>query len=170
VKHVAVNLGAPGFRTDAGGRLWLPYAGQNNVGGAFGKWLPKYKHSPESFTYRQDETDRVAHQSIPWVFSSFYHDARELTFPLLDEGKGKYTIRLYFTEPDDLKPGQRVFTVQLQGKTVSENLDVVAAAGGRYRPLVKEFRGVEVDRLLRIALKAQKGRPVLCGFEATRED
>ncbi len=170
VKHVAVNLGAPGFRTDDTGRLWLPYAGQNNVAGAFGNWLPKYKHSPQSFTYRQAETARVANKSIPWVFSSYYHDTKELTFRLLDEGRGKYTIRLYFTEPDELKPGQRVFNVQLQGETVSENLDIVAATGGRFRPLVKAFRGVEIEQVLHIGLKAQDGRPVLCGFEATRED
>jgi outer membrane protein assembly factor BamB len=170
VKHVAVNLGAPGFRTDDTGRLWLPYAGQNNVGGAFGKWLPRYRHQPHSFSYRQAETDRVANTPIPWVFSSHYHDTKELRFTLLDEGKGKYTIRLYFTEPDELKSGQRVFDVQLQGKTVSENLDIVAVTGGRYRPLVKTFRGVEIDRDLRITLKVQTGMPVLCGFEATRED
>lgn len=170
VKHVAVNLGAPGFRTDATGRLWLPYAGHNSVAGLFAKWLPKYQHSPQSFSYRQTETVRVASRSIPWVFSSYYHGTKKLTFTLLEQGKGKYTIRLYFTEPDELEAGQRIFDVQLQGITVCHKLDIVAETKGRYRPLVKTYRGVEIDRVLNIALKKGIGQPVLCGFEAVRED
>jgi len=168
IKQVAVNLGAPGFRTDSTGRLWLPYAGQNNVSGAFANWLPKYKHAPQCFTYRQDDTDRISGNSLPWVFSSYYHDTKELKFPLLEDGKDSYTIRLYFVEPDDVKPGDRVFSVQVQGKTVLESLDIRDATGGRYRPLVKTFHKVQVDRDLRIELTPQHGRPVLCGFEAVR--
>lgn len=170
VRHVAVNLGAPGFRSDDTGRLWLPYAAQNNVGGAFAKWLPMYKHSRESFTYRQADTERVDDESIPWVYSSFYHGAKELAFPMLDEGTGKYTIRLHFAEPDEAKAGERIFSVLIQNRPLIENLDVAAATGGRYRPLIKTLEGVEIDRVLRISLVAQKGQPVLCGFEATREE
>ncbi len=170
VKHVAVNLGAPGFRTDDAGRLWLPYAGQNNVGGAFANWLPKYKHSPQSFTYRQADADHIADESLAWVYNSFYHGAKELAFPMLDEGKDKYTIRLYFVEPEETKPGERVFDVLVQNQPLIENLDVVAAAGGRYKPLVKTLKGVEIERVLVIALQAKRGTPVLCGFEAVRED
>ena len=59
VKQVAVNLGAPGFRTDSEGQLWIPYAGQTNLAGAFGKWIPKYKHSSDLFSYLRPETDRI---------------------------------------------------------------------------------------------------------------
>ncbi|OGV72715.1 MAG: hypothetical protein A3K19_02755 [Lentisphaerae bacterium RIFOXYB12_FULL_65_16] len=56
------------------------------------------------------------------------------------------TVRLHFAELDDVKPGQRVFDVLLQGKLVLENFDVVAAAQGCRRAVVKEFADVTVSR------------------------
>ncbi len=170
VKHVAVNLGAPGFRTDATGRLWLPYAGNNNVAGAFANWLPRYNHSPDSFSYRQSDIDRIQDKTIAWVYNSSYHGSRELAFPMRDEGRAKYTIRLFFAEPDNTSAGERLFDVSVQDRLVVENLDVVAETGGRYRPLIKTIRNVDIDRTLRISLRAQKGKPILCGFEAVLEE
>ena len=41
-----------------------------------------------------------------------------------------FTVRLYFAEPEDLRPGQRVFSVKVQGKVVIKDLDVAQEAGG----------------------------------------
>ena len=61
----------------------------------------------------------------------------------------------------------------LQGKRVLDNFDPIAAAGGRWRALVEEFEGVEVDEHLEIRLEAATDAmvktPVLCGFQAFRE-
>jgi outer membrane protein assembly factor BamB len=84
-----------------------------------------------------------------------------------------YTVRLHFVEPDDTKPGERVFGVSLQGEQVIERLDVAEEAGGPRRPLVKEFRGVEVADDLRVSLTATDDAaskpPVLCGIELLSE-
>jgi hypothetical protein len=133
----------------------------------FKKWLSIYKHPPESFPSRQANTEVVDDLVIPWVFSSYYHGSRELAFRILESGSGKQTIRLYFTEPDDAKPGERLFDVLIQDHAVLEQFDVVAATGGRYKPLIKTFKGVEVESVLRVTLK---GQPVLCGIEATCEE
>ena len=83
-----------------------------------------------------------------------------------------YTVRLYFAEPDDLRPGERQFDVQLQGRTVLTRLDVVAEAGGRLRGIIKEFSGVEVSDQLAISFITPPGQmfgAILCGVEMIHE-
>ena len=83
-----------------------------------------------------------------------------------------YTVRLYFAEPDDLKPGERVFNVALETKPVLKNFDIVAEAGGVRRGVVKEFCNVVVKGALEITLTRAKGKqhgPVLCGVEMLLE-
>ncbi len=46
----------------------------------------------------------------------------------------KFIVRLHFAELEDVAPGERVFDVLVQGKTVVENLDVVKEAGGVFAP------------------------------------
>ncbi len=80
-------------------------------------------------------------------------------------------VRLHFAELEDAKPGQRVFDVRLQGKVVLRDFDIVAAAGGRNRAVVKDFQGVVASRALTLELipKTQEltdlTAPVLCGLE-----
>lgn len=82
----------------------------------------------------------------------------------------RYTVRLHFSEPDDLQPGDRVFSVALQGKAVLQDFDVVQAAGIRNRTVVKEFRGIEVLDNLEVSLLPVRGKsPLLCGIEVVRE-
>jgi hypothetical protein len=82
-----------------------------------------------------------------------------------------FTVRLHFAEIDDLGPGERVFDVSLQGKTVLEGLDVAREAGGRNRALVKEFTHVEARERITIELapSARSGAagapPTICGLE-----
>ena len=63
-----------------------------------------------------------------------------------DLPKGKYTVRLHFAETYEgiTKVGERVFTVKVQGQPVLEDFDVMKAAGGFAKPVIKEFRGVAV--------------------------
>ncbi|MBM4035037.1 MAG: hypothetical protein FJ291_25115 [Planctomycetes bacterium] len=86
----------------------------------------------------------------------------------------RYTVRLHFVEPDAASPGDRVFAVALQGRTVLDSLDVACEAGGPRRPLVKEFTAVEVTDDLHIALTptpaARIPEPVLCGVELVGEE
>ena len=86
-----------------------------------------------------------------------------------------YTVRLHFAEPDDVRPGQRVFDVKLQGRTVLEDFDIVKAAGGRLKAVVKEFTGVRAANTLIVELipKSEKvtaeTAPLLAGLEVTAE-
>ncbi|NQT54430.1 PQQ-binding-like beta-propeller repeat protein [bacterium] len=82
---------------------------------------------------------------------------------------GRYTVRLYFAEPKDLKPGQRVFSVALQGRQVLKDLDDVSEAGGPMRGLTKEFRGVAVKSDIALAFTPKTGQPILSGLELLAE-
>ena len=77
-----------------------------------------------------------------------------------------YTVRLYFAESEDLRPGDRRFSVSLQGKEVLADFDVAKEAGGCRRGLVREFPAVLVQDQLVVSLKPQGDRPaILCGLE-----
>ena len=82
-----------------------------------------------------------------------------------------FTVRLHFAELDDVEPGQRVFTVLLQGKPVLKDFDIVRQAGGRLKAIVKEFKGVEVGEFLQVELvpgvphPAPEQAPLLNGIE-----
>jgi outer membrane protein assembly factor BamB len=84
-----------------------------------------------------------------------------------------YTVRLFFVEPDNLRPGERVFTVHLQGQPVLRDFDIAREAGGPWRGVVKEFRRVVVTDQLALAFtRASEKRPgaVLCGVELLLEE
>lgn len=75
-----------------------------------------------------------------------------------------HTVRLHFADPQKLPPGQRVFDVQLQGRTVLTAFD--PARQGSIA--VREFKGIPIGSSLRLTLKSSPGSaapPVLSGIE-----
>jgi len=171
VAHLAVNLGAPGDRKDAAGNLWLAYPRPRK-----GRLVTDLNLSMQ--------LDRGGHLAAgnadflklpgtedPWIYAFAAEGLTAMTVPVNEPGGsgGKYTVRLHFAEIEDVKSGQRVFDVKLQGKTVLRNLDIAAEAGGTKRPVVKEFKGVRIAGDLTLAVKARKGRPRLCGLEIVAE-
>jgi len=174
VQHVSVNLGAPGYRQDRDGTLWVPYPARIDAG-PLGKWLPTYKHDDRMCYQLDDLRTPIAGTDIPWVYTSGYAHETPLAFRLLDDGAApaRYTVRLHFAEPEDIAPGRRIFSVRLQGKAVLEDFDIAKEAGGPRRALIKEFKGIEVKDQLQIQLspsaRSAVRKPVLCGFQAIRE-
>ncbi len=109
---------------------------------------------------------------LPWVAASQVQNLRALVVTLEKNAKEprRYTLRLVFAELDDVKPGERVFDVIVQGKPVLSAFDVVREAGGPRRSLVKEIRGVAVTGDLRIELKQAGTLPaMLSGVEIVAE-
>jgi len=102
------------------------------------------------------------------------HEGKTIeTFEQAICGPGVYTVRLHFAEPDDLKPGDRVFDVFAQDKLVCKGLDIVKEAGGLRRTLVKEVRGVHVESKLTLRFRRESSSrhgPILCGVEAVLEE
>jgi hypothetical protein len=81
-----------------------------------------------------------------------------------------YRVRLHFAELEDVKPGQRMFDVNLQGQTIIGNLDVVKEAGGPRSALVKEVRGIQAGDTLTLELMPRSERPpIVSGIEVYEE-
>jgi hypothetical protein len=172
VRQVCVNLGAPGYREDNRGNLWIPYPARVD-GGPLGGWLPTYQHN-DQMCYRLDELHgEITGTDAPWVFTSGYADEKPLRFRMNEpsDSPAKYTVTLYFAEPHDVAPGERRFSVVMQGKTILDNLDVRHETGGVRRALARRITDVEVSGDLEIRLNAVEGSrhgPILCGFQAVR--
>jgi hypothetical protein len=102
------------------------------------------------------------------VYASGIKGIEQITLPLgSDKRPRNYTVRLHFLEPEAKKPGERVFKVTLQGKTVLEALDVAKEAGGTCRPLVKEFKGIAASTEMVLNFD---GPMVLSGLELIAEE
>lgn len=186
VKWMGINFGGIGETPDEKGRKWwgyreprgVPPSGSDEVKLATfldvrarfhrGGW---YYGNDAAYT-QVERTDR------PWLYGTGVRGLKSCTIPLLGaaDGKARYTVKLYFCDPDTAKPGKRRFDVKLQGETALRALDIAREAGGRHRPLVREIDDVEVTRGLRVELVAAGDRlpvsemPQLCGIECTRKD
>ncbi|MFB3789219.1 MAG: PQQ-binding-like beta-propeller repeat protein [bacterium] len=170
IQRIGVNLGAPGDRRTDTGTLWLEYP----IVGGPSPDIP-IRISPEIYKTFHFHSSRVSGDEPRWVAASGVTGARGITLTLVKIPRPglSYTVRLVFLEPEKKQPGERVFNVSLQGKTVLENFDIVQETGGPRRGLVKEFNNVPVIQELKITLDPSDphhpDEPVLCGFEAVAE-
>jgi hypothetical protein len=85
--------------------------------------------------------------------------------------EASYTINLFFTETEEIKPGKRVFDLKIQGNTVLQGFDIVKEAGGSRILHVESFEGIELsDQLIIECTKGEEAMPpVLCGIEVILE-
>ena len=170
VKHLAVNLGAFGDQRAKDGTLWLSFPRPPD--GRTIK-LPIDGQFTGDSGYFRENADVVPVQGTgePWVFTSGCSGPVTCKVPLTGGGDAPalYTVRLCFAELSDVREGQRVFDVKLQGKVVLNNFDVVKAAGAANTAVVKEFTDVEVNDALSIELVAEASVPMLSGFEIIRQ-
>lgn len=176
VKHLALNLGAPGDRKAPDGTLWLAYP--RPTGSLVLGFEATFTAYPAGGAFvRSTDFTEVEATPNPWLYASGYQGLRQFEIPLLGPGDGKalYRVRLHFAELDGASPGERAFDIALQGKTEAPGFDPVAASGGPGRAVVKEFASVPVDGSLTIELisKARnpgpKAAPVLQAIELVRD-
>jgi len=95
-----------------------------------------------------------------WRSGSFTYTITGLTPDL------SYTLRLHFAENVATAAGQRVFNVLINGVRVLNNFDVFAAAGGRYRAIIRQFT-IAADAAGQIAMQfvTVKGAASVNGIE-----
>ena len=179
VRHLAVNLGAPGDRKDARGTSWITYPRpkpyQHTKLELDLQLQPKFL-AGGGYESRNSASAPIEGTETPWVFNSVARGLVQCTVPLLEKnaGAGRYDVKLYFTETDPVEPGQRVFDVKLQGKTVLEDFDIVAAANGPSKAVVRAFPNISITDDLVIDLVPQgSGRtpermPLISGIEVIR--
>lgn len=159
----------------AKGHLWLGGSDRSRV-----LVVPAAKSVNHLLMYGDDfATNKVA--------CTGYEGMREIIVWGLGTDK-PCTLRLIFAELDgNIKPDQRVFDVEVNGKIVIENLDIRKETGGPYRPLVKEIGPITCTYKLprfperenfgsidtpgiRLRLIPKKGNTILCALEAVAQE
>jgi outer membrane protein assembly factor BamB len=193
VNRVGINFGAPGNRTADGGTLWLEspsiagpspdipvrIAGQNvgyfrahntTVEGAMNWVTASGVSGLTGLKIRPFLQPDKAHQVV-YGFVNIMGKSPQWS----DNVQGRfdrprpYTVRLYFSEPQGLQPGQRVFSVSMQGREVLRDFDIVKAAGGPNRSVAREFKGVSITDDLVLTFRPSLGQPLLSGIELVAE-
>ncbi|MBD3373688.1 PQQ-binding-like beta-propeller repeat protein [candidate division KSB1 bacterium] len=170
VRKVGLNLNAPGDRVADNGTLWLDFP---SIGGESPDLPVKY----DSLSTRGIRKNSLSMQKTggqEWIVASGL--CGPLKLDILLAGKpvpdASYTVRLYFAELEDKKPGERLFHVKIQGKTVLENFDIASQAGAPDRAIIREFNGIAIDQIAKIQCipaSDNSALPLLCGVEFERE-
>ena len=175
VKQLALNLGAPGDRRDATGKLWLSYPrpqSPKTTGLELNLNLAEKFIKGGRFVSHDGDASEQSDQPGAWVFTSSAQGISRCNVPLRGSGDkpAAYSVTLYFSSNGE-KPGQRVFDVRVQGQVVSRNVDV--AKSGAEGTLVLVLRKVKVRDQLAIELipkDPQSGpdrQPMLSGIEVS---
>jgi hypothetical protein len=169
IKRLGLSFGAPGDRKAEDGTLWLEHP---SVGGTSPAVQVTTKPTtPETFRRHPSSVEGP----YSWVTSSGLKGVNEVTVTLgkMDE-PARYTVRLFFAEPDDIAAGQRIFHVHIQSKQVMSDFDIVKESGRTRRTLIKEFKGISAQGQMTIRLdpsvQAAVRAPVLCGVELIAEE
>jgi len=168
IARIGVNFGAPGYTVAPNGTLWLAYPGIDEPGMMPRRSLQEGLKVIGDVDYYYRHSLRLRGAGLRWVAASGGEGIEKVSLALNPKAPGaQYTVRLHFAEPRDLRPGERVFDVKLQGKAVLANLDVVKDAGTPQRALVREFTDVRVGKTLTVELIGKtKVPPILSGVEA----
>jgi len=109
----------------------------------------------------------------PWITSNSIGGIRSLELTLSKANKvveTTYCIKLYFSEPENKKPGERVFNIAIQNNKVLDKFDIVSEAGRKDKEVIKSFSGIKAGKVLKIDLDPVNGNTILAGIELIQED
>ena len=134
IRAVGINFGAPGNRRE-NGVLWVEYP----------KIYPEGPDIPLTIEYDSPEWYgnhaswiKNPEDNYNWVASYGVKGISSFSVKLIPDeslSEQSYTVKLYFSEPEDIQNGERVFDVSIQGKKVLEKFDIVEQAGDHGRVL-----------------------------------
>lgn len=180
VQSMALNLGAPGDRKDARGKLWLSYpryrAYQETSLDVKLDLKPMFKTGGQ-FTSIGETSQPIDGTETPWLYTSWADDLEQLTLPLLgpNDKPAIYTVRLHFAQLGQGKQEPIVFDVKLQGKMAIEDVTLNVATSSqdgsslhRATAVVREVENVRVTDNLVLNLVAKQGRARLSAIEVQR--
>jgi len=165
VQHLALNLGAPGDRRDAHGKLWLGYP---RPGSRAGIDLPldlkpQYASKSGGVYASNSESFSIEGHDTPWIFASGLRGLTKLEIPVQAKSAAptSYTVKLMFAAAEGDVAGKRVFDVKLGDKVVLKAFDPATRKGAA----VEIFENVPASELLTVELIPVTGEPILNGIE-----
>lgn len=149
-----VNTGTFTAYTDKAGKVWQAdqdYTDANKWGAQGGQTIER----PDL---------NIANTDCPIIYESerYQMDGYKFVVP-----NGKYTVILHFAETFNgvSGPGERVYSVSINGKTVIESMDPFKESGAFNKPAVKTFDVDVTDGQILIGFKANIENPQICGIE-----
>jgi outer membrane protein assembly factor BamB len=178
--NVGINLGAPGDRRDDNGTLWCEFPFGETAAGFSAYPIPlTINVTGDSVSYFRHHSSTVSGNGAKWIAASGVEGASTVTLRMVKDSLDgttvipypitaeKYKATLVFMEPNrNIKIGQRVFDVAVNGVNVATDLDIVKLTGGINRVYTVEVPGIDVSENLTVSLIAKTGKPVLSGFSA----
>jgi len=175
VKHLYLDLAATGDRRDVHGNLWSPPRDPNGLMHGSAARVEYYEGGGP--LQRSSGFTPIVDTDVPFVFATLDRGLKQCVVPLDAPGgqPRRYLVRLGFSAPPGDRPGQRVFDVTLDGRTVLDDFDVVATAGAADKAVWKEFP-VTAGETLTVGLRAAAEKPdlasmpVIAGLVVLRED
>jgi enterochelin esterase family protein len=153
-----VDCGASDWYKDKFGNVWAAdqeFEAGKTWGAVYGSTLDR-------------EGVGITGTDIPRIYETERYSVESYKFMVPN---GKYTVRLHFAETFEgiTGPGERVFSVSVQGQEVLKDLDLFKTVGP-LKPLVKEYKGVPVENgLLVIGFTPNVENPQICGIEILAE-
>ncbi|APZ91926.1 PQQ-binding-like beta-propeller repeat protein [Fuerstiella marisgermanici] len=174
VRHLALNLGAPGDRKDAHGTVWLSYprykAYQETSLDVKLDLQPKFG-SGGGYEAVNENALTVNSEQPEWLYTSWAQGLEKLTLPLLgkDDKPAKFKVQLHFANVRSKDPGA-TFDVQFNGETVLKDVTLPAAGEGESAGTMSEVKDVAVKDNLTITLVAANGQPLLNAVKVLRQE
>jgi hypothetical protein len=167
VRKLGLNFNAPGDRHSSDNVLWLEYP--YNTGSSPGIAV---KIDTSGFRKYRKEPYSIVSEKTPWVSSSAIEGIRTLEISLskeIPDQESLFTVRLYFAELENKKPGERIFDIFIQDQKVKSNFDLVGEAGRPDREIILTYQGIPAGKTLKLALVPLKGNTLISGIELLRE-
>jgi outer membrane protein assembly factor BamB len=179
VRHLAVNLGAPGdWRDDTNGTSWFAYPRPALPGdrAAMGfKFDVKIDHQAGGgYTAFNHESDTFDGIETSWLFASGVRGLQRCELPLRskNEKPAPYTVTLYFSRLNQGTNGNTDVDITLQGKKAVATADVEPTSNGDRIGLIRRYNNIHVTDNLIIELTPRGRRtpsrtsmPLVCGVE-----
>jgi enterochelin esterase-like enzyme len=157
---IRVACGAYEPYTDKNGNVWLP----DEVDAPGASLTP-----PDGMTVERTEIFEVPDVAFPQIFQTERYGMSAYEFNLPN---GKYTVRLHFAETFTgiYGEGERVYSFAVQGQEPGKDFDIFKEAGGMYKAVQREYKGVVVtDGKLKITFTPNLENPAINGIEIFAE-
>ncbi len=171
VRSLGINFGAPGNRRE-NGVLWLEYpkvyeAGPDAPIAVTTNSMELYRNHASWIENSED--------AYPWIGSYGAKGIEQIRMDLVTPESSEnhtYDVTLYFTEPDNIGAGERIFDMLVQGEKHLESFDIVTQAGGSRRVYRVELSQVKVTDHLQIDFIRHEGSlpPVVSGVQVVESN
>lgn len=154
LEALRVNVGSNAQYLDDRSNPWIEDASFNGFYG--------YKNGKMSLANRKNIFRGSEHDPL------YYSYLEGLTDYTIEVPDGQYEVTLYFMENEEVNPGERVFGVSVNGKSLIENLDIMEEVGFA-RGLKKTFLVEAENGKLNFDFHSEKGQTILNGLEIIKK-